>query len=428
MQALLGQHVKSGLAEPVAAFRVGFLVHSGIEKTLHISSGFRRMKVLHVIPAYYPSTYWGGPIFTTYHLNNALAHLPDVELKVVTTDSAGPHISDRLDVTAVDRGHFPNQEVIFTRRIFGSSISLGLLRRLPALVRWADVVHLTATYSFPTIPTILVCRYLRTPLVWSLRGAILDDESWRTLRKKRLKWLFLKLCNSLIRRSQVCLHTTTEGEKAASLPKLPHAGAVVVKNGVEVPSSLPERQWRPDGRLRLLYLGRLAPKKGIENLLEAMALFAEDPGIDLTLYGAGDEEYTASLKAHARKLGLPESRVHFSGHVDGSAKSQAFLQADVFVLPSFSENFGVVVAEALASELPVIVSSRLPQWRDIETYDCGLWVGNDPESLARSIRKIQTMDLPAMGRRGWQWMKGEFEWDPIGRDMYGVYERIVKRE
>ena len=110
-------------------------------------------------------------------LNNALAHLPDVELKVVTTDSAGPHISDRLDVTAVDRGHFPNQEVIFTRRIFGSSISLGLLRRLPALVRWADVVHLTATYSFPTIPTILVCRYLRTPLVWSLRGAILDDES-----------------------------------------------------------------------------------------------------------------------------------------------------------------------------------------------------------------------------------------------------------
>lgn len=386
------------------------------------------MKILHVTPAYYPATYWGGPIFTTYYLNNALAHLHDVELKVITTDSAGPRVSDRLDVAAVDRGQFPNQEIIFTRRIFGASISLGLLRRLPALVRWADVVHLTATYSFPTIPTILVCRYLKIPLVWSLHGAILYDSAWRTLRKKRFKWLFLKLCNLLIRRRQVCVHTTTEHEKAVSLPKLPHASAVVVRNGVEVPPSVPERQWRPDGRLRLLYLGRLAPKKGIENLLKTMVLFAEEPGIDLTLYGTGDEEYTASLKAHARELGLPESRVHFSGHVDGNAKTQAFLQADVFVLPSFSENFGVVVAEALASGLPVIISSKLPQWRDVETHDCGLWVANDPESLARSIREIRTMDLPAMGRRGWQWMKSEFEWDPIGRDMYGVYERMLQGE
>ena len=97
------------------------------------------MKILHITPAYYPAIYWGGPIFSVYHLNNALAKIPGVELKVLTTDSAGPKVTDRL-IEEEKQMTFPYQ-VIFTRRIAGACVSMGLLTRLSPLIRWADVVH-----------------------------------------------------------------------------------------------------------------------------------------------------------------------------------------------------------------------------------------------------------------------------------------------
>ena len=142
------------------------------------------MRVLHSTPSYYPATYWGGPIFSVYALNNALAALPDMELKVLTTDSAGPRLSDRL-ATGNLVHFYPNQEVNFTRRVARACVSCGLLKRLLPLVRWADVVHLTATYSFLTIPALLACRWLNKPLVWSPRGAILEAYKWEGARRRR---------------------------------------------------------------------------------------------------------------------------------------------------------------------------------------------------------------------------------------------------
>lgn len=109
------------------------------------------MKILHVTPSYYPATYWGGPIFSVYALNNALARLPDVTLKVLTTDSAGPRVSDCLNSEELNE-LYPNQQVVITRRIAGAAMSIELLKKLPGLVRWSDVVHLTASYSFPPFP------------------------------------------------------------------------------------------------------------------------------------------------------------------------------------------------------------------------------------------------------------------------------------
>lgn len=104
------------------------------------------MKILHITPSYYPATYWGGPIFSVYGLNSALARLPGVELKVLTTDSAGPRLSDRFDISAIDRALYSNQKVIFTRRIVGACVSIGLLRRLPKLIRWAVFFRKTLVF------------------------------------------------------------------------------------------------------------------------------------------------------------------------------------------------------------------------------------------------------------------------------------------
>lgn len=380
------------------------------------------MKILHVTPSYYPATFWGGPIFSVYALNNALARLADVSLTVLTTDTAGLRVEERLDKADLS-GLYPNQDVIITRRVAGACVSIELLQKLPGLVRRADVVHLTATYSFPTIPTLVLCRIFNKPLIWSPRGAIQDAHEWEGSRRRQLKRVWERICNILIRRGKVLTHTTSERERVATQERLPCAIAVIVPNGVDVPDMLPQRDWLPGGRLRLMFLGRLSPKKGIENLFEAISLL-KDADVTLTVYGTGETGYVAQLKSLADQLGLLGSAIFFVGHVDGAAKSAAFAGADVCVVPSYTENFCMVVAEALANGVPVVASRGTP-WADVEKNQCGLWVENNAESLAQAIIRIRGMALSTMGERGRDWMMREFSWDALANEMMGVYRSLV---
>lgn len=380
------------------------------------------MNVLHVVPAYYPATYWGGPIFSVYALNNALARLPEVRLKILTTDTCGPLLSDRLDSARLNPALFPNQEVLFTRRIAGNEVSLELLRKLPFLIRWADVVHLTGTYSFPTIPTLLLCRLSRKPVVWSHRGAILDAREWADAPRKRLKRLWEIVCNALISRANVVAHVTSEKERDAAEARIPKASAVVIPNGVDALESLPDREWLPQGRLRLMYLGRISPKKGLENLVHALDGL-NDKTISLTVYGDGPAEYVANVKQLAASLSLSTDAISFAGRVEGEAKEQAFNSSDLCVVPSFSENFCLVIAEALAHGLPVVASRGTP-WSRIEDKQCGLWVDNDPRSLALAIETMRKMQLREMGHRGWKWMKSEFGWRTQADVMCQLYRDL----
>ncbi len=380
------------------------------------------MKILHVTPAYYPATYWGGPIFSVYALNNALARLSDVSLRVLATDSAGPLLKDRLDTVNLAE-LYPNQEMIMTRRVAGACVSPELLQKLPELVRWADVVHLTGTYSFPTIPTLVVCRAFAKPVVWSPRGAVQDAHEWEGTKRRKLKRHWEWVCNALIARGKVITHTTSEREQIATQARIPNATAVIVPNGVDVPGKLPKREWLPGGRLRLMYLGRLAPKKGIENLLHSLRRM-DDPGVLLAIYGAGDVVYTESLKELAGALGLLGKSVLFAGHVDGEAKSAAFHVSDACVVPSYTENFCGVVAEALAHGVPVIASRGTP-WEGVEEKRCGIWVDNSPESLAQAIMRIRAMNLREMGSRGRDWMRAEYEWSAIAASMQKIYRGFL---
>jgi len=381
------------------------------------------MRVLHITPSYYPATYWGGPIFSVYALNNALATLPDLELKVLTTDSAGPQVSDRLNLQGLV-GLYLNYEVIISRRIAGASVSVEFLRRLISLIRQSDVVHLTATYSFPTIPTLIICRFLRKPLVWSPRGAILDAYNWEGARKRGLKKVWERVCNVIIRPGGVTLHVTSEDERHASLSRTPRAEAVIIPNGVETLPSLPERGWSPEGRLRLIFMGRLSPKKGVENLLKTMKLMEEDQSVELTIYGTGDNHYRDSLIELARDLNLLDKSVNFAGHVDGGDKRNAFLNADMCIIPSYTENFCMVVAEALAHGVPVVASHGTP-WAEVKERDCGLWVDNSPEVLVKAIRTMRSRDLVDMGRNGWEWMKECYSWDVVSDAMHNVYASLL---
>jgi len=392
------------------------------------------MRILHITPAYYPATYWGGPIFTVYHMNNALAKIPGVELKVLTTDSSGPKVADRL--TDEEKQTFFPYEVIFTRRIAGASISMGLMRNMLPLIRWADVVHLTATFSFSTIPALALCRIVGKPVVWSLRGALLDDQNRNEYNpqghlKHVVKALWNGTCRQLISPERVVLHVTTVQERDAVAKVFSRSLFAVVPNGVEAPKKMPVREaWLSDGSLRLMFLGRLAPKKGIENLLRAVAKLNIPVSLDLygvATVGQGGENYGEGLVRLAKELGVLNEKVHFRGQVNGEAKTRAFMEAHVCVIPSYSESFCIVVAEALAHGTPVIVSDRLA-WAEVASRGCGLVVGNDPDSLAKAIEAIKEIDLVNMGKEGWRWMRDEFGWDVVAGKMNDIYRRMLRSE
>ena len=374
------------------------------------------MKVLHVSPSFYPTKAYGGTIRSGYGLCRGLAEL-GCNVRVLTTDTDGPERS--LEVPNDEDVQVDALRVRYCHKQFRHSVSLGLLRVLPEYVEWADVVHLTAVYSFPTFPTLFHCRRLNKPMVWSPRGSL---QRWDGSTRLIAKALWESGCHKLALKEKLVLHATSQAEATQSLTRFPGVRTVIIRNGVDLPRGL--KKTESNGELRLVYLGRLHPIKGIEALLEACSLLdKQSEAWHLDIAGAGPLAYVDFLKSKVEELGL-HAHVNFLGEVFGEAKADLLANSDVALVPSHVENFAMVIAEALAHELPVIASRGTP-WESLETNGCGLWVDNDPQSLAAAIREIRTMPLREMGLRGRRWMQREFSWHSVSNEMLAVYRECV---
>lgn len=139
--------------------------------------------------------------------------------------------------------------------------------------------------------------------------------------------------------------------------------------------------------------------------------------------GTGDLNYTKTTKVRIEELGLSRS-VEMVGEVLGEAKRRLFEKADMAVVPSYTENFGMVVAEALAHGVPVIASRGTP-WKRLEEIGCGMWVRNTPEELAEAIERMSRMPLREMGWRGRNWMEREFGWESRAQEMIRCYDAAM---
>jgi len=372
------------------------------------------VKVLHVIPSFYPAHCYGGPVQSTFHLCRKLA-AAGCEVRVLTTNANGP--VSVLDVPT-------NREVevaagvrtLYAKRVRPDSFSLAMLANLPGMARWADVVHLTSVYSFPVIPTMLVASLAGKPLVWSPRGSL---QRWSGSTRVRTKDAWDAVCRMLQPRNTV-LHVTAEEEAAESRARYPKLRTATIPNGVDVPATL--NRTPSDGTLRLVFLGRLHPKKGVENLLEAVAQLS---GVDwsLAIAGKGDPDYTASIRSRIDSLGIG-GRATMLGEVIGEDKKRLLENADLAVFPSYTENFGLVIAEALAHGVPVIASTATP-WKELETHGCGLWVDNDPVTVAGAIRRVSRMPMREMGARGREWMIAEYSWERAAAATAAVYAGLT---
>jgi glycosyltransferase involved in cell wall biosynthesis len=373
------------------------------------------------VPSFFPAVYFGGPIVSLHALCKHLAALPEVELRVMTTDTSGPRRQDRLTDCEMRAARFEGYRVDYHPKVCGADFSPSLLIALWNGVAWSDVLHLTAVYSNTTIPALLAARLLGKPVVWSPRGAL---QRWAESRRVTYKRIWDNVCDRLLHPERSLLHVTSPQEAEESSICISNATPVTIENGVDMPAVLPAREWQPGGRLRMLYIGRLDPKKGIENLLRAIAALGDNL-IQLRICGGGAPEYVRSLVDLSLQLGA-ERNVEFVGTVLGKDKTTAFAQADLCILPSHTENFGMVVAEALAHGTPVIASRNTP-WSQLETHGAGFWVANDPESLAGAISRARQANLQTMGQAGREWMSRSYGWGPIAQRMLEAYCSLTSK-
>lgn len=195
----------------------------------------------------------------------------------------------------------------------------------------------------------------------------------------------------------------------------------VIPNGIDLPEIMPARI-RVGGKKRMIFMSRVHPKKGLLNLVKAWKAADVSDQWELLLVGPDEGGHRREVEDAIQSAGLAGC-IEFFGEVSDNEKWQQLVDADVFVLPSFSENFGIVVAEALAAGLPVITTTGTP-WEQLEQNQIGWWISPDLESLTSAI--VAACGMPdeqrlAKGRQAAQWATHQFQWDGIASQMLEFY-------
>ena len=363
------------------------------------------MKLLHVVPHLDEEA--TGPTQSVMRLCESLA-------------AAG----NQVDLHTMAGGHQPEGVNLHVHHEWRLPPRFGFSPRLRAQLAQAalgaDIVHNHSLWSYPNMAAGLACPPGKT-LVTSPRGTLAAAARQRSRWKKQL---FAPLQRPAIERA-ACLHATSTMElqdiRAAGLRQ----PVIVLPNGIDVPPLDPIDQPLSERR-RLLFLGRIHPIKGIEMLLQAwQALQAEHPDWELVIAGKGEAAYVEALQQMAKDLHL--QRVEFPGAIYGDAKHALFRSAQIFVLPTHTENFGMAVAEALARGVPVLTTRGAP-WEGLASTGSGWWVQRDLSILTASLdtaMQKSSIELADMGRKGRDWMVKDFTWESIAQRMETAYRWLL---
>jgi glycosyltransferase involved in cell wall biosynthesis len=284
----------------------------------------------------------------------------------------------------------------------------------------AEVLHTHGIWQYPSYAARNWKRLGRAH-VMSPRGML---EPWALQYRawKKLPVWWLRERKNLL--SATAVHTTSRQE-AQHVRRLGFDGPIaVIPNGVTLPSldSLPQR--RGEERT-VLFLSRIHPKKGLTNLIHAWRE-ARPPGWKLVVCGIDEGGYINEVLKLVRRFKLEASFTYVPGAY-GSEKDRLFASADLFILPSFSENFGIVVAEALSWGMPVITTKGTP-WAELETCKCGWWIEPGAKSLTASICEATSLtdaQRGAMGVRGRALVEENYTWARAATDMKRFYDWIL---
>lgn len=282
----------------------------------------------------------------------------------------------------------------------------------------AAVIHDNGVWLPTNYAAWRVARDLGLPLVISLRGML---EPWSLKHRALKKHIAWRLYQARILRGAAVLHATSEAEAQSARRVGFRQPIAVIPNGTDLPY-LPPATSSP--KRSVLFLSRIHPKKGLLDLVNAWATL-RPAGWELSIAGPDENGHRSEVERVVREKAL-ESSVRFVGPVEGTTKAALFGNAAWFVLPSYSENFGLVVAEALAAGVPVITTRSTP-WEELESRRCGRWIETGVPALTAALEKaLRTPEevRHEMGCRGRTLISERYSWSGVALQMKSVYRWI----
>ncbi len=386
------------------------------------------IRVLHVIPSVAPR--YGGPSTAIAAMCDALNRATGVTAEIAATDADGLGRYDRAAWKSATPLHlFPVDGSERTKR---SSVLRDWLNVNTANY---DLVHTHSVWNHPVYAARRAAVRHRKPLVYRPCG-MLSDYTWSRNRLAKVAyWLARERGNV---RAAAILHCTSDGEAAEVRAHRAVRGRVeVIPNGVDAaawttPASRDELRRRcganAAGRPIVLYLSRLHPKKGLtEFLLPALARL--DSSAFLAVVGGPDDHapgYEAEVRDTITRLGLA-GRVALLGPVPAAERWAMFDGADVFALPSRSENFGIVVAEAMARGCPVLITDGVQAHEHVTRAGAGVVTATTMDEVTDGLNRLlaDVNNRTDMGNRGRAYAREQFDWDRIAGRLATIYRELA---
>jgi len=357
------------------------------------------MKIIHYLPAIDFKV--GGPVRAVLDLCVALSENGH-DVTLLTRD----------DRDAPDWTHRGRPKLsLLAGSLPGGLLPASAIREARLAIQASDVLHVHGAWTPSNLQLAAAARKCGKPYIVSPRG-MLDD--WPMSQKPMKKRLFHKLVGARFLKQAAFIHCTADDELRQSSKWFPRDKGRVIPNLLDLdpyralPSSEIARAAYPalnGPRPALLFLSRIHVKKGIEHLISAGAVLKErGRPCSILIAGTGDPAYVQSLMRLAEREGVSD-QVSFLGMVVDEPKLSLYRASDIFVLPTFQENFGFVLIESLAAGTPVVTTKGVGIWREIESSGGGRILDNaTPDTVADAILAVLDGGPEPMGVKGREWV------------------------
>lgn len=384
---------------------------------------YKKMKVAHVIPSISPRL--GGPAMAMISYARALQLQEKVELTILTTT----RLMERGERTRLSQlGNIDVRMFVAvgdTSRSFSASFKSWFLKH----VKEFDLIHVHAIFNFVSLSACWIASLNRVPYIIRPLGTL--SPFTRRLYSHGAKKAYYTLLAKPVLDRAAYVHCTTGNEERK-------VSQWIAQRTVSIPIPFELNGWSNWNRSHLqkstelqpniLFLSRLHPKKNAHLVIEAVGRLKRDKSCKprLIIAGEGPTDYVNFLHKCARKWGIEDS-VEWPGFITGRAKKELFRTAEIFVLPSQDENFGVATVEAMASGLPVIVSQEVDLMPLIQEYKAGLIVKQTGDSLASALNTLikNPMLRKTFGQNGRRLVKKEFNPEYVGQQLVDLYNKIL---
>jgi len=302
-------------------------------------------------------------------------------------------------------------------------------------IKQCDVVHVNGIFTFPVALGAYMANCLRKPYLIAPHGGLLPPTFFKKRFKKLIAYhLYVKICLSKAN----CIHATSPVEADICRKSGFTSHIVTIPNGIDLnefkdikPLNSFRVPWekRIKGKEIVLFLGRISPEKGIDLLINAWPrVLSHSSNALLVIAGSSPDFFGSRIQKKVRNSNLNDS-IMFIGNVNNDIKKSLLSEAELLILPSYSESFGNVILESMACKTPVITTHGTP-WESVEKVGCGLWIPPRSDHMSKAIIHMLSIGKKSrqiMGAKGYLFAARHFDWSQIAMRFVETYECLLQK-